>query len=181
MIRLVNRMQAGIAAAAAYLAVIVAANWAVRAFGTIPVAPGIAAPAGVYFVAAALVLRDAAQYGLGRWRVLAVMAAGVAVSAWVAGPRLALASGIAFAVSEMADMGGFTAVAPRWTRAVLAGGVAGLVLDSVVFLGIAQLAGVPGITLAFLPGQVLGKTYGVLAAALIIGWRRRRMTARAAA
>ena len=167
-----TRAQAGALAAAGFLATIVAANWAVRTFAPVPVAPGLTAPAGVYFVAAALVLRDAAQYGLGRGRVLLVMAAGIVLSAVVAGPRLAFASGLAFAVSELADMAGFTALAPRWTRAVLAGGLLGLTLDSVIFL-LAAFG-----SLAFLPGQLLGKAYGVLAASLIIGWRRRRLMAR---
>ena len=45
----------GAACAAAYLATIVAANWAVVHFGVIPVGFGLLAPAGVYFVSAALV------------------------------------------------------------------------------------------------------------------------------
>lgn len=131
------------------------------------------APAGVYFVAAALVLRDAAQYGLGRAWVLAVMAAGVVLSVLVAGPGLALASGAAFALSESADFALFTRMAPRWGWAVFAGGMAGAVVDSLAFLGIAQWTHVPGITLAFMPGQVLGKWYGILVAAGVISWRRR--------
>jgi queuosine precursor transporter len=176
-----RRHAAGAAAALAYLGTVVAANWAVQHFGPVPVAPGIYAPAGVWFVAAALVLRDAAQYGLGRPWALTAMAAGVAVSAWVATPQLAFASAAAFAVSEAADYGLFTWIAPRWTRAVAAGGAAGLVLDSVTFLGLAQWAGVPGITLAFLPGQLLGKAYGVAAAALAIGAVRRARGRRDAA
>lgn len=165
--------RAGWLAAAAYLATIVGANWAVKEFGPIPVAPGLAAPAGVYFVAAALVLRDAAQYGLGRTWVLLVMLAGVIISAGVATPALAFASAAAFAVSELADFALFTWIAPRWTRAVAAGGAAGLVLDSLVFLWLAFGS------LAFLPGQLLGKAYGVAAATLVIGWRRRQLARRA--
>lgn len=165
------RFRPGIPAAACYLLTIVAANWAVHRFGAIPVAPGILAPAGVYFVSAALVLRDAAQYTLGRIPVLAVMAAGVALSAAVAGHQLALASGAAFAVSELADFALFTWIAPRWALAVLAGGVAGAVADSLVFLSIAFGS------LAFLPGQVLGKLYGITLASAVIAWHRRHQTA----
>lgn len=160
--------QGGIPAASAYLATIVGANWAVHRFGVVPVGFGYLAPAGVYFVSAALVLRDAVQYTLGRAVALIVMAAGVALSAAVAGPQLALASGAAFAVSESVDFALFTWIAPRWAWAVLAGGAAGAVADSVVFLSIAFGS------LAFLPGQVLGKLYGVVAASLVIAWRRRR-------
>ena len=160
----------GAACAAAYLATIVAANWAVAHFGVIPVGFGLLAPAGVYFVSAALVLRDAVQYTLGKVPALAAMACGVALSALVAGHQLALASGAAFAVSETVDFVLFTWIAPRWTRAVAAGGAVGAVADSVVFLSIAFGS------LAFLPGQVLGKLYGVALASVVIAWRRRRRT-----
>lgn len=171
--RTLTRFQAGAVTAATYLATIVGANWAVKTFGPIPVGFGFAAPAGVYFVAAALVLRDAVQYGLGRVRVLLVMTAGVALSAVVAGPRLAFASGLAFAVSELTDFALFTWIAPRWVRAVLAGGLAGAVADSAVFLSIAFGS------LAFLPGQLFGKAYGIVFAAGVIAWRRQRRLAAA--
>ena len=163
-----TRTHTGITAALAYLATIVGANWAVHRFGVVPVGFGLLAPAGVYFVSAALVLRDATQYTLGKTWALAALAAGVGLSAWVAGPQLAAASAAAFAVSELTDFALFTWVAPRWALAVLAGGAAGAVVDSVVFLSIAFGS------LEFLPGQVLGKLYGVIAAALVIAWRRRR-------
>jgi uncharacterized PurR-regulated membrane protein YhhQ (DUF165 family) len=160
--------RAGLTAAACYLLTIVAANWAVHRFGAIPVGFGLLAPAGVYFVSAALVLRDAVQYTLGKPVTLTVMAAGVALSAVVAGPQLALASGAAFAVSESVDFALFTWIAPRWALAVAAGGFAGLVADSLVFLSIAFGS------LGFLPGQILGKSYGVAVATVVIAWRRRR-------
>lgn len=160
----------GLAAAAAYLATIIAANWAVRRFGAIPVGFGLLAPAGVWFVSAALVLRDAVQYTLGKPVALGVMAIGVALSVVVAGPQLALASGAAFAVSETVDFALFTWIAPRWALAVAAGGFAGLVADSIMFLSIAFGS------LAFLPGQVLGKSYGVALATVVIAWRRKRRT-----
>lgn len=160
-----------IATSAGYLLTIVGANWAVRRFGAVPVGFGYLAPAGVYFVSAALVLRDAVQYEIGKLGALAVMAAGVGLSVIVAGPQLALASGAAFAISETLDFALFTWIAPRWAWAVLAGGVAGAVADSVVFLSIAFGS------LAFLPGQVLGKLYGVVVASAVIAMRRRRRVA----
>jgi uncharacterized PurR-regulated membrane protein YhhQ (DUF165 family) len=166
-------LRTGIPCAAAYLATIVGANWAVHRFGVVPVGFGYLAPAGVYFVSAALVLRDAVQYTLGKIITLAVMAAGVALSALVAGPQLALASGAAFAVSETLDFALFTWIAPRWALAVAVGGFVGLVADSIVFLTLAFGS------LEFLPGQILGKSYGVIVASLVIAWRRRRRVATA--
>jgi uncharacterized PurR-regulated membrane protein YhhQ (DUF165 family) len=166
-------LSTGVPCALAYLLTIVGANWAVHRFGVVPVGFGYLAPAGVYFVSLALVLRDAVQYLLGKRWALAVMAAGVALSALVAGPQLARASGAAFAVSETLDFALFTWIAPRWALAVLAGGFAGLVADSVVFLSIAFGS------LEFLPGQIIGKSYGVLLASVVIAWRRRRRVATA--
>lgn len=159
-----NRL--GWPAAIGYLATIVGANWAISRFGIIPVAPGLAAPAGVYFVSLALILRDYVQYTLGKPVMLAALAIGIAISAVIASGALALASGAAFGISELTDFALFTWIAPRWGRAVLTGGLAGAALDSVVFLSIAFGS------LAFLPGQVVGKMYGVVVASVVIGWRR---------
>jgi hypothetical protein len=46
---------------AAYIATIPAANWAVTRFGVVPVGFGLLAPAGVYAVGIALVLRARAR------------------------------------------------------------------------------------------------------------------------
>src|SRR3954468_9131714 len=108
-----------IPAAVAYLLTIVAANWAIHRYGIVPVGFGYVAPAGVYFVAAALVLRDLLQWSLGRtagqaprpWQtgvMLAVIAAGAGLSFLVADPLVAAASAAAFAVSELIDFGLFT-------------------------------------------------------------------------
>lgn len=179
-----KRFTAGVLAATGYLASIVGANWAINHYGIVPVGFGYAAPAGVYFVAAALVLRDALQWALGRragaaprpWQVgvmVAVIAAGAALSFSVTTAALATASAVAFSASELIDFALFTWVAPRWARAVLAGGLAGAVVDSALFLWIAFGS------LTFLPGQVLGKAYGIVAAALVISLRRRNTVATA--
>jgi uncharacterized PurR-regulated membrane protein YhhQ (DUF165 family) len=154
-------------ATAGYVGTVVAANWAVHRFGVVPVGFGYSAPAGVYFVALALVLRDYVQWSLGKLVMLAALAAGIVVSYWVADPRLAAASAVAFAFSELVDFGLFTWVAPRWARAVLLGGLVGAFVDSVLFLSIAFGS------LEFLPGQMIGKTYGVVAATILIAARRR--------
>jgi uncharacterized PurR-regulated membrane protein YhhQ (DUF165 family) len=164
--------------AAAYLLTIVAANWAIHRFGVVPVGFGYVAPAGVYFVALALVLRDLLQWSLGRragqapepWQtgvMLAVILAGAGLSFLVADPRVAAASALAFGFSELVDFGLFTWVAPRWALAVLVAGLAAAIVDSVIFLDVAFGS------LEFLPGQILGKGYGVVAAALLIALRRR--------
>jgi uncharacterized PurR-regulated membrane protein YhhQ (DUF165 family) len=151
-----------------YIAVIVLANWAIATFGIVPVGFGLAAPAGVYFAGLAFTLRDLVQEQLGRlWTVLAIVA-GAAVSA-VISPQFALASGVAFLISELADFAVYTPLRRRnWLAAVAISNTVGLVADSILFLGLAFGS------LDFLPGQVVGKLWmTVLAVALLWVWRRR--------
>src|SRR5215218_3036394 len=85
-----------------YVATIFAANWAISTFGVVPVGFGLVAPAGVYFAGLAFTLRDLTQESLGRpWTVGAILV-GAAISALIS-PQFAIASGLAFLVSETAD------------------------------------------------------------------------------
>lgn len=156
----------GCSGAAGYLGAVLASNWLISRYGVVPVGFGLMAPAGVYAVGPALVLRDLVQWSLGKRAALATLAVATVLSYLVAAPEVAAASTAAFAVSEFLDFLVFTCLAPRWTRAVFLGGVAGLLADSVVFLLIAFGS------LTFLPGQVLGKAYGVAAATVVIATRR---------
>lgn len=155
-----------------------AANWLIGHAGTaclpggpclIPVAPGLMAPSGVLMIGLALVLRDLVQRRLGLGFAFAAIAAGTALSALLAPPALVLASATAFLISETADLAVYTPLQRRGlVLAVLASSIAGLVVDSVVFLALAFGS------LAYLPGQVLGKAWMVLAALPLIHWLRRR-------
>jgi len=156
----------GAAAFLAFLGCIPLANWMIGHVGTvcappvpclIPVAPGMLAPSGVMVAGIALVLRDVVQRCLGTvWGLLAI-AAGVACSVAVAPAQLALASGAAFLLSELTDFAVFTPLQRRGLMlAVLASAFGGLVVDSAVFLSLAFGS------LAYLPGQVVGKTWAVL-------------------
>lgn len=169
-----NRKTLALLAVAGYAGTVVAANAAVQHYGIVAVGFGLSAPAGVYFVSLALVLRDYVQWSLGRWVMLAALAVGALLSYVVASPQLATASAAAFAFSELVDFALFTWIAPRWAPAVLVGGLAGAVVDSAIFLSIAFGS------LAFMPGQVVGKAYGIAAATVLIAARRKRVTNAAA-
>ncbi|HEY4249664.1 MAG TPA: VUT family protein, partial [Roseomonas sp.] len=155
-----------------------AANWLIGHAGTvcapdgpclIPVAPGILAPSGVLMIGLALVLRDLVQRRRGLRFAFMAIAAGTALSALLAPPALVLASATAFLVSETADLAVYTPLQRRGlVLAVLASSVVGLVVDSIVFLSLAFGS------LAWLPGQVIGKGWMVLAALPLIHWLRRR-------
>lgn len=144
--------------AAAYLGSIIAANWAVAAIGVVPVGFGLMAPAAVYVVGLTLVLRDLLQRRIGKPATFALIAAGAGLSALVA-PQIALASGLAFLASESVDFAVFTA-AERFgfLRAVAASNAVSLVVDSLVFLWLAFGS------LAYLPGQTVGKAIATIAA-----------------
>jgi uncharacterized PurR-regulated membrane protein YhhQ (DUF165 family) len=153
-------------------------NWMIGHVGVVcpdngpcllPVAPGVLAPSGVLVVGLALVLRDLVQRRLGKaWTLLAI-AVGALLSAVLAPPPLVLASGCAFAVSELADFAVYTPLQRRGlVLAVLASSLVGLVIDSVLFLQLA-FGG-----LDFLPGQVLGKMWMVLLSLPLVSWLRRR-------
>lgn len=161
------RSVVGAGALLAYITVIFAANWAVQHFGIVPVGFGLRAPAAVYFVGVAFTLRDLVQNILGRWVSVGAIAAGALVSAAVS-PSLALASGLAFFSSELADFLVYTPLLRRgWIIALIPANLIGCVVDSLVFLSIAFGS------LSLLGGQVLGKAWMTALAVLVLAPVRR--------
>ena len=138
----------------------------------IPVWPGIYAPSGALAIGLGFTLRDLVQRHLGvRWTILAIIV-GAGLST-VLSPALALASGVAFLLSEMLDLAVYTPLQNRsLTGAVIGSNLVGLVVDSVLFLSLAFGS------LAFLPGQVIGKALMTLAALPVIWIIRKREAAR---
>lgn len=142
-----QRSALGTAALVVFLGCVPLANWLILHVGTVcvpsgpclvPVAPGIMAPSGVLTVGVALVLRDVVQRCLGLRFALIAIAAGTALSALVAPASLVLASGTAFALSELADFVVYTPLQrQRLLLAVIASSLVGLVVDSIVFLSLA--------------------------------------------
>jgi hypothetical protein len=173
-----RRRAEGFAALALFILTIPAANWLIGHVGTtcvpqgpclVPVAPGILAPSGVLMIGLALVLRDLVQRRLGLGFGLGAIAAGALLSAWIAPPAIVVASAAAFLLSELADLLVYTPLQRRrFVLAVAASSVVGLAVDSAVFLQLAFGS------LAYLPGQILGKLWMVLLALPLVAWLRRR-------
>ena len=173
-----RRTAEGLAFLAAFALCIPAANYLIGHVGTtcvpngpclIPVAPGLKAPSGVAMIGLALVLRDLVQRRLGLSWSMAAIAAGSAISALLAPPALVMASAAAFLLSEMADLAVYTPLQRRGlVLAVVASSVVGLVVDSVVFLGLAFGS------LDYLAGQIVGKAWMVVLSIPLIAWLRRR-------
>lgn len=152
----------GLAALVVYVGTIVGANWAIKKYGPVPVGFGLLAPAGVFFAGVAFTARDAVQEAFGRVPVVAAIVAGAALSAMI-DRRFAVASGVAFLVSEVADFGVWTPLRNRNLLAALAiSNVVGLVADSILFLWLAFGS------LAFLPGQIVGKLWTTIPAAGVL-------------
>jgi uncharacterized PurR-regulated membrane protein YhhQ (DUF165 family) len=172
-----RRLIEGILFLGGFALCIPAANWLIGNAGTvctpaaclIPVAPGVMAPSGVLMIGLALVLRDLVQRRLGVWWASGAILAGAALSALLAPADLVLASAVAFLLSEFADLAVYTPLQRRrLLLAVLASGVVGLIVDSIVFLQLAFGS------LDFLLGQVIGKAWMVVLALPVIAWLRRR-------
>ncbi|GGS96634.1 VUT family protein [Streptomyces violaceus] len=154
---------AAVSTGVAYIGTILGANWLVTHYPSVPVGLGWQAPAGVFTVGIALVLRDL-LHEWGGWKaVFTAIAIGTGLSYWLADPRFAFASAVAFAVAELADMLVYSPLRRRGLLlAVAASNAVGLVVDSWLFLKLAFD------DLTFLPGQILAKTYMTVAAALVL-------------
>lgn len=120
----------------AFVAVIVAANLLTMHLGFVTWL-GLAATAGTWVAGFGFVARDYLHRAGGpRWVVVAIVIGALVSVAF--SPQLALASGVAFLLSELAD---FAVYAPLRKRHETAGqivsNVVGSIVDTLVFLGIA--------------------------------------------
>lgn len=150
-------------AGALYLAAIVGTN----------VSFSVAGPVLATFLLAGLtmVARDFVHEDGGRKRSFALVLVGAVLSVALAGPGIALASGVAFLVAETLDLLVYDALRRRTpTGGVALSGAVGSVVDSLVFLSIAFGS------LAFFQAQVTGKlaaTFGAAAVLLAVRGARR--------
>lgn len=158
----------------AYLLTVLAANLAVQYIGVVPVAPGLVAPAGVFFVGLVLVLRDLVHERHGIRGSLIAIAAGSLLSLTLADPTLVVASVVAFAVAELLDLAVYLPARKRLGLAVAVGlsGIVGSVIDSYLFLTLAFG------DLTFFWGQLVGKLVMTALAVAVLAARRRQLIRR---
>ena len=168
------RHRAGPALAAiAFAGTIVAANALTRRYGLVPVGFGLTATAGTAAAGLTLLTRDWFHDVAGRAAVLAAIGVGAAVSACLAGGQLALASGTAFLLSELADLLVYQRLRQRgWIRAALLSNTVGAPVDTLVFL---TLAGY-GAVWAALPGQLWVKGAATLIPVALVAAAHARAT-----
>jgi uncharacterized PurR-regulated membrane protein YhhQ (DUF165 family) len=146
--------------AACYVGLVILANWLASAYVVgVPLTP-YTAPAGVFCIGAVLVLRDWIQQLRGLfWTMPLVYTAGLIswaagdLAGWTALEKIAIASVVAFTVSETVEAVVFTPIRNRNLSAGVAlSGTIGNAVDSYLFLTIAF-----GST-AFFWGQFWGKS-----------------------
>lgn len=158
----------GVIAFAVYVAAIVAANVLTAQYGVVPVGFGLMATAGTYAAGFALLARDFVQREAGAWWALGGVVLGIVLSWFLATPALAVASALAFAVAELADMGVFMLTRKRrgFIASAAVSNVVSAPLDSLVFLWAAGFA----ITWESFAGQMVGKLLWATALPLFVYW-----------
>lgn len=138
----------------------------------VPMGFGYMAPAAVLVVGVALALRDGVQDRLGSQAVLLGIGLGAILAAFI-NANVALASAVAYLVSESLDWAVYTPLRKRQLyMAVAVSNLVGLVVDSVIFLRLATALGPD--RMAFIPGQVLGKVYATVFALGVLWVIQRR-------
>lgn len=159
-----------------YVGLVVLANWlASKYLVTVPLTGGLMAPAGVFCIGAVLVLRDWIQQLRGLGLALPLML-GAGASSYLAGvafgwtdlQKIAVASVVAFTVSETIEALVFTPLRKRHLAAGVAlSATVGNALDSWIFLTLAFGS------LAFFWGQFWGKTEMIVVGVVLTASRRR--------
>ena len=147
----------------AYALAIAAANWLTARYGLVSAGFGLMATAGTYAAGLAFVARDAVQDTAGRIGVLLALLGGAVASWLLATPALALASAIAFGLSELVDMAIYTPLRKRgYVRAAFASNLFGSIADTLLFLWIAGFGLAPQVV----AGQLLVKVVWVTGSAI---------------
>lgn len=161
--------------AAAYVGLVVLANWlASRYTITVPFTDYVA-PAGVLCIGAVLVIRDWLQQlrGLGYAIPLMLVAGGASYAAgvvfgWTSLQKIAVASVVAFLLSETVEALIFTPIRNRsLTAGVALSATIGNAIDSYVFLALAFGSQ------AFFAGNFVGKMEMIAVGVTITAFRRR--------
>lgn len=125
--------------AAAYIACVVLANWLTEHYGLIALPIfGLTCTAGTFAAGAVLLTRNITQDVTGRLVILVLMLIGCVLSWRLASPQIAVASAVAFTLSESVDMAVYSPLRSHgWSRAVMAASMVAAVADTFIFLWIA--------------------------------------------
>jgi uncharacterized PurR-regulated membrane protein YhhQ (DUF165 family) len=109
--------------------------------------------------------------------VLFAMAVALALTVVLAGPELALASGVAFAISELVDWALFTFTKYRLSTRIWLSSLLAAPVDSVAFLWLAEAIRDGMFTPANVVMSVVGKLVGAFIVAALVARREHRQAA----
>lgn len=155
-----------IIAIASFVAVAASANIATAQIGMVSLPLGVMTTAGTFAAGIVLITRDAVQEFSGRLAVLGCIVVGGVISGVGAPVRIAIASALAFALSELLDWAVYSPLKRKGRgRAVLLSSVVAAPVDTALFL---TLAGFP-VTMAGIAGQTIIKVGLAAIAAGVIG------------
>jgi uncharacterized PurR-regulated membrane protein YhhQ (DUF165 family) len=164
--------------ASLYIGLVILANWLASRY-VVSVGFGRVAPAGVFCIGGVLVLRDWLQQLRGLWWTMPLVYAAGLISwgigdaaGWTSLEKIAVASVVAFTVSETIEAVVFTPIR-RWNLTVGVGlsATVGNAVDSVLFLTLAFGSQ------AFFLGQFIGKSEMIAFGTLVTLGRRRLLPA----
>lgn len=152
-----------------YIALIVLVNWAFSVVPPLDLPGGVKWPPVALLVGFVFVVRDFSQREIGH-KVLLAMLVGVGLSYLMADPFVAVASAVAFLVSETVDWAVYTVTRRPLSERILFSSLLSAPVDSAVFLGLIGF---------FSPLGVAAMAISKLVGAVIVWWmvRRREMTA----
>ena len=171
-------MKTYVSLAVLYVGLVILANWLASRY-VVSVGFGRVAPAGVFCIGGVLVLRDWLQQLRGLWWTMPLVYAAGLISwgigdaaGWTSLEKIAVASVVAFSVSETIEAVVFTPVR-RWNFTVGVGlsATIGNAVDSLIFLAIAFGSQ------AFFLGQFIGKSEMIALGTLLTLGRRRLLPA----
>lgn len=148
-----------------YILLIPFINWSFTWVPMWGILPGWAFNPVTIVTGLVLVVRDFAQREIGH-EVLIAMAIALVLTALFAGKELALASGLAFAISELVDWVLFTFTRFRLSSRVLLSSALSAPIDTTVFLYGAEQIRPEQFTLPNITMSIIGKMFG----ALVIWW-----------
>jgi len=140
-----------------YIGLIVLVNWGFSVVPLIEITADEKWPPMSLLVGFIFVARDFAQREIGHRVIIAMMIAAL-LSYVMANPFIAVASLVAFLISEFADWAVYTFTSRSFSQRVLISSAVGTPLDSIAFLGIIgqlSLVGVIAMTISKMLGAML--------------------------
>lgn len=147
-------------------------NWSFAHVPTVAMADGGQWSPMAIVTGLVLVARDFAQREIGNY-IFIPLSIGIAISFVMAPPEIAMASALAFAVSELVDWAIYTFTDKPLSQRVMISSIAAAPVDSAVFLFGANLV-VPGIlTLSTLLTSIASKLFGAFLVYLVLKRREK--------